>query len=182
MTKNLAKYIYKKMLNEPRNYQWRVVIDEGKGAVEIYFVLTLELKAHENVQDINAQVNKEDTLYFEDVVCFYDKENTKIVPENYLYAVPLDAEVGIERGYVDAFLKQLNIVASNGRSQLRKFFAEESQQEFSLNWNEENMKNTVRTMRKTKKYSKEILDFSTNEEQSLVDQFKEEQYDGMERV
>lgn len=182
MTNKLSDYIYQKMIDEPRNYQWRIVVDSHKAALEIYVAISLEVAPNQYVQDINAQVNAEGEIYFEEVVCFYDELNKKIIKDNYLHAVPLNPVEGIEAGYVDAFLKQLNIAISTARSQLRLFLEDDEEKEFSLKWNEENMENTVKTMMRTQNYSRDRLTFSIKEEASLVDQLKEEQYDGVERI
>lgn len=182
MAKNLSDYIYKKMIEEPRNYQWRIVVDSHKSAIEIYVAISLDVSPGQYVQDINAQVNESGELFFEEVVCFYDETNIKISKDNYLHAIPLNPVEGIEEGYVDAFLKQLNITISTARSQIKHFLADDSQTEFSINWNEENMRNTVETMKRTNNYSSERLTFLSKEEQSIVEQFKEDQYDGLERI
>ncbi len=182
MTEELAAYIHKKMIEESRTYQWHIVSDSHKGAVELYLAISVEVEPNQFVQDMNAQVNSSSEIYFEDVVCFYDQTNNKIVKENYLCAIPLDPVAGIEKGYVDAFLKQLNIIMTIANSQLRVFLKNEEEESFSLKWNEENMKNTVNTMERTNNYSRDRLIFSTAEEKSLVDKFKEEKYDGMERI
>lgn len=182
MDTDLSKYIYKAMLEKSRHYQWKIVIDSSKRALEIYFTVSLDIPPEQYVQDINARVNESEHLYFEDVVCFYDEVNNKIAPRNYLIAVPVNPKDGIEEGYVDAFIKQLNIVASRAVGQIREYLADESRSEFSLTWNEQNMENTVQTMRKTSNYSSNKLTLVTEEKESFVDQFKEDENVGMERV
>ena len=182
MAGELSTYLHQEMIKESRNYQWRIVSDSHKGAIEIYLTISIDVAPNQFVQDINAQVNLPGKIYFEEVVCFYDQTNNKIIKDNYLCAIPLDPVVGVEAGYVDAFLKQLNITFSTAKSQLRIFLESKEEKEFSLKWNEENMKNTVETMKQTNHYSRKQLIFSTIKEQSLVEQFKGEQYDGMERI
>lgn len=182
MVGELSTYLHQEMIKESRNYQWRIVSDSHKGAIELYLAMSVDVAPNQFVQDINAQVNLPGEIYFEEVVCFYDQTNNKIIKENYLCAIPLDPVVGVEAGYVDAFLKQLNITFSTAKSQLRLFLENEDEKEFILKWNEENMANTVTTMKRTNHYSREQLIFSTEKEQSLVDQLKEEKYDGMERI
>lgn len=182
MAGELSNYIHQEMIKESKNYQWRIVSDSHKGAIEIYLALSIDIEPNQFVQDINAQVNLPGEIYFEDVVCFYDQTDNKIIRDNYLVAIPLDPVVGVEAGYVDAFLKQLNITFSTAKSQLRNFLENDKEKEFVLNWNEENMRNTVKTMKRTNNYSRDRLIFSAVEEKSLVDQFKEEKYDGMERI
>ena len=182
MSAELSNYVYERMIEESQNYQWRIVSDSHKGAVELYLAITVEVKPENFVQDIMGQVNTEGVIHFEEVVCFYDRVNNKIVADNYLHAIPVDPIEGVEAGYVDAFLKQLNITISTAKSQLRLFLEDEKQKEFSLIWNEENMQHTVETMKRTGNYSRKNLLFSQEKEKSLVEQFKGEVYDGLERV
>lgn len=182
MVGELSNYIYDKMIQETRNYQWRVISDSHKGAIEIYLAIEVEVGANQFVQDVTGQVNAEGVIFFEEVVCFYDRTNNKIVKNNYLNAIPVDPAQGIEAGYVDAFLKQLNIRISTAKNELRSFLSEKEKKEFSLTWNEENMKNTVETMKRTNNYSQKKLIFSAMDEKSLVEKFKGESYDGLERI
>ena len=182
MAGELSTYLHQEMIKESRNYQWRIVSDSHKGAIEIYLAISIDVAPNQFVQDVNAQVNLPGEIIFEEVVCFYDQTNNKIIKENYLCAIPLDPVVGVEEGYVDAFIKQLNITFSTAKSQLRIFLESEEEKEFSLKWNKENMDNTVETMKQTNNYSRKQLIFSTAKERSLVDQFKGEKYDGMERI
>lgn len=183
MSEDLTKYVYEKMLEEARSYQWRMIYDSHKQALEIYFVVSLETENAKHVQDINGQVNRTELLQFEEVVCFYNQKENKIIPKNYLYDVPFDPKIGIEKGTVDAYLKQQHILISGIRSQLREFLLDERQKEFSLEWNEVYVANTIQTMINTNRYETERLFFtSEEEEESLVDQFKEDQHDGLERI
>lgn len=182
MEKDLTQYVQDKMLNEPKNYRWRLVLDSHKRALEIYFVISLELYNEQYLQDVNGRVNNNNLLQFEDVVCFYDEKNHRLTPENYLKAIPFDAIVGIDEGLVDAFLKQLNIVISGATSQLREFLMDNNENQFELQWNETNMQQTVSTLQNTSRYSKNKLTFTSNEDKSIVEQFKEDKNVGVERV
>lgn len=182
MSVDLGSYLYKNMLEKATYYQWKIIVDRSKRALEIYFTISLDIPDEQFVQDTNANVNESGQLNFEDVVCFYDEVNNKIVPQNYLVAIPLNINKGVEQGYVDAFIKQLNIIVSNANGQIREYLADESQKEFSLVWSEQNMENTIHTMQKTENYQTNILTVEFEEKMSLIDQFKEENNGGMERV
>ncbi|HLR92024.1 MAG TPA: DUF3013 family protein [Atopostipes sp.] len=182
MDMEIGDYIYNKMLDEATHYRWRIIVDRSKRALEIYFAITLEVSESLYLQDVNARVNDSGELIFEDVVCFYSETDPKIVPSNYLVAVPINPKEGVEKGYVDAFIKQLNIAASSAAGQIREFLKDDTRKEFSLLWNEQNMENTIETMKKTNKYSSEPLTFSTDEDESLIEKFKEDDNDGMERI
>lgn len=182
METDLTAYVYKKMLLEAKNYQWRIVFDSHKQALEIYFVVSLEAEEAKYVQDINGKVNRSELLQFENIACFYNEKENRIVPSNYLYAVPFNPEEGIDQGIVDAFLKQQHILVSGTRGQLREFLLDDQQKEFSMQWNASYAANTIDTMQKTNRYSVNKLTFNGEEDHSLVDQFKEEQHDGLERI
>lgn len=182
MSEDLTMYVYERMLDEARGYQWRMIYDSHKQALEIYFVVSLETENAKHVQDVNGQVNRTELLQFEEVACFYNQEENKIVPKNYLYAVPFDPKVGIEKGTVDAYLKQQHILISGVRSQLREFILDDRQKEFSLEWTEMYVADTIQTMIHTNHFKKDRLFFTREEEQSLVEQFKEDQHDGLERI
>lgn len=182
METNLTRYVYQKMLDNAKNYQWRIVQDSHKRALEVYFVISLEQDKTRYVQDINGQVNRGNLIQFEDVICIYDKDSHRIVPENYLYALPFDVEMGIEEGYVDALLKQLTILIVGAANRMREFLLDAKQEEFMLEWHDVNFKNTLETFKDTNHYSSNRLTFEKSDDQSLVDQFKEETYDGVERI
>ncbi len=182
MDLELSEYIYKKLLNEAKHYRWKIVLDSHKKAVEIYFVVHIDVEENQHVQDINATVNDSGKLYFEEVVCFYDETSTNIVPINYLKAIPLDPVIGIEKGFVDAFLKHLNILASDAISGLRLFLNDETRTEFSLTWDTQNMENTITTMKNTNHYSIDHIPFQTQEDESIIEKFKEDQNGGVERI
>lgn len=180
--KDLAKYVHEKMVRETKNYQWRIVLDSHKRALEIYFVISIETNDGQFVQDINGQVNDSGLLQFEEVVCFYDETNYRLIPKNYLKAIPFNPEIGIDQGLVDAFLKQLNIIIVGSFSKLREFLIDASQNEFELHWNEVNMQKTVETLKATNHYSTVKYTFTENNDKTIVEQFKEEQIDGVERI
>lgn len=182
MAGELSNYLYEKMIEESKNYNWRIVSDSHKGAIEIYLAIKIEINPNDYVQDITGQVNTNQEFYFENIVCFYDKRDNKIVKKNYLKAIPVHPVQGIEKGYVDSFLKQLNIRISTAKSQIRNFVHNKEEKEFYLTWNDENMKNTIKTMKETNHYSKEKLIFSKQEEKKLIEKFRGEDYDGLERI
>ena len=182
MERDLTQYVQNKMLEEAKNYRWRLILDSHKRALEIYFVITIELDNEHYVQDITGRVNDKQVIQFEDVVCFYDEENHRLLPENYLKAIPFQPEKGIEEGLVDAFLKQLNIIVASAFTQLRDFLIDASQNEFALQWNDTNLQQTIETLKNTNRYSTNTLTFTNDENQSMVDQFKGDDDVGVERV
>ena len=182
MKTDLTRYVYQKMIEDAHSYQWRIVYDSHKRALEVYFVISLESDSKHFVQDINGQVNRNNLIQLEEIICIYDEMENRIVPNNYLYAVPFNREEGIEEGLVDALLKQLNIVIAGAASQIRDFLLDANENEFELQWNEVNFKNTIETLKDTGNYARNRLTFEEQDKQSLVEQFKEDTYDGVERI
>lgn len=179
---DLTSYVYENMLEHAKNYQWRIVYDSYKRALEVYFVISFEQDTNQSVQDVNGQVNRSNLIQLEDVICFYDENNHRVVSKNYLYALPFNVEEGIEEGHVDALLKQLNIIIASAPSQMRDFLLDVNQDEFVLEWHEVNYKNTIATLKNTNHYAINRLTFEEQDNQSLVDQFKEGTHDGVERI
>lgn len=182
MERDLTQYVQSKMLQEAKNYRWQLILDSHKRALEIYFVITIELDNEHYVQDINGRVNDKHVIQFEDVVCFYDEDDHRLLPENYLKAIPFNPEKGIDEGLVDAFLKQLNIIIASAFSQLREFLIDGSQNEFNLQWNDTNLQQTIATLKNTNRYSINKLTFTSDKDQSIVEQFKGDDDVGVERV
>lgn len=183
MDRDLASYIGAYLREMYPLFKWRVVKNMKKHLVEVYFTFQVEVDETIRVQDVLGQVNDEGVIQFEDVVCFYDPRYSHVQPQNYLQAVPLNSEAGLEKGFVDAFLKQLNIVIIEGTSMLKEFIQHASSESFELHWNERNVKGTIQTMKSTGRYNEEKIYMDLNGEESLIKQLtKDEQYDGVERV
>ena len=68
MNDELLTYIYNRMIKDTQNYQWRIVSDSHKGAIELYLSINIDIEPTEYVQDIIGQVNTEGKIYFEEVV------------------------------------------------------------------------------------------------------------------
>ena len=140
-------------------------MDRSKRAIEIYFTISIDIPDEQFVQDANAKVNEAGQLNFEEVVCFYDEANNKIVPKLFS-SRPSKYKHRNRTRLLDAFIKQLNIIASNANGQIREYLTDETQSEFSLVWNEQNMENTIHTMKETKNYLTETLTIEFEEKAS----------------
>lgn len=183
MEKDLASYIDAQIKVMYPIFQWRVVKDTKKQLVEVYFTFTVEVDDTVQVQDTIGQTNDQGYIQFEDVVCFYDPAFSHIQPHNYLKAVSVDSEEGIEKGFVDAFLKQLNIVTTEGASELKDFITDLSAETFELEWSDRNLEGTVETMKATGRYEEEKIYMNLDEEETLIEQLtKDGQHDGVERI
>lgn len=75
---------------------------------------------------------------------------------DYLVAIPFDSKKGIEKGLIDAVIKQLRIVMTEGQSDLLDFATDPTIETFELNWNEADFKGTLETYRETGRYNTEL--------------------------
>lgn len=183
MEQDLASYIDSQIKVMYPIFQWRVVKDTKKQLVEVHFTFTVEVDDSVQVQDVLGQTNDQGYIQFEDVVCFYDPAFSHIQPQNYLEAVAFDSEEGLEKGYVDAFLKQLNIVTTEGSFKLKDFIEDLSAESFELQWSERNLQGTIETMKALGRYEDEKIYMNLDEEESLIEQLtKDGQHDGVERI
>lgn len=183
MGKDLASYIDSQIKEMRPVFQWRVVKDTKKRLVEIYFTFMVKVENSVQVQDMLGRTNDQGYIQFEDVLCFYDPAYSHIQPKNYLHAVSFDSYAGIEKGFVDALLKQLNIVTTSGISDLKEFVENVTAGEFELKWNNRNLEATIETMKAIKRYDEEKICMNLEEEESLIDQLtKDGQHDGVERI
>ena len=61
MSVDLSSYLYKNMLEKATYYQWKIIVDRSKRALEIYFTISLDIPDEQFVQDTNANVNEQDS-------------------------------------------------------------------------------------------------------------------------
>lgn len=178
----LVEYIAENLRELHPFFQWKSVENQSKNIVEVYITFREKVNEETQVQDIIGQNNTRGYIQFEDVICFYDPKISHIRPENYLKSFPFDYNQGIEKGFVEAVLKQLHIEATNGHGRLKEFVEDDTISEFSMEWSDENFEMTLQTLRDTKRYSDEKLHIELTSQESIIEQFMEGKHDGVERV
>lgn len=183
MEKDLAKYIAEELKILHPFYQWKVIKDTKKQLIEVKVTFNLEVDDSLQVQDVIGKNNESGYIQFEDSICFYDPAISHIQPKNYLKAISFNNQLGIDKGLVFSYLKQLNIVLSQGRTQLEEFVSDTTIGEFELKWRSNDLNQTIDTLKETNRYSEEKLVMNLKQTESIIDQFtKDGVYDGVERV
>jgi len=183
MKNDLATYIAEELKILHPFFQWKVVKDTKKQLIEVKVTFNLEVEDNVQVQDVIGRNNESGYIQFEDSICFYDPAISHIQPKNYLKAISFDNQLGIDEGLVFSYIKQLNVVLSQGRTTLEEFVSDTTIGEFELKWRSSNLIQMIDTLKETNRYSKEKLVMNLEQNESIIDQFtKDEVYDGVERI
>lgn len=183
MTESISNYIDAELKNVLPNFKWRLIKDSKKKLIELYISFHVDTDETVQVQDSMGQNNEPGSVQFEDIICFYDPAYSHVKPQNYLAAIAFDSRSGIEKGYVDAILRQINLTTKQGMIDLREFLSDDFAGEFKLKWNENNLKSLMQTMKDTNRYEEEKLEMVLDDEHSFFEKLKEDDGDdGVERV
>lgn len=182
-TRQLSEYIQQALTEMQPNFQWKVVQNSEQHIVEVFFTFKVDVDKDVQVQDSEGKLNEPGVIQFEDAIAFYDPAISHASPQHYLQAFEMNFRIGIEKGYVDAILKQLNIVATQGSAQLRDFAEDDTIGQFDLQWSERNFNGTLETMKATNRYDRTYLKFADEKEESFIDKIKkEDESDSVERI
>ncbi|WP_225744118.1 DUF3013 family protein [Marinilactibacillus sp. Marseille-P9653] len=183
MKSDLATYIDDELKSIYPVFQWKVVKNTKKRLIEVYITFNVKVDESLQVQDVTGRSNMPGSIQFEDVICFYDPAYAHIKPQNYLEAVIMNSHTGIEKGYVDACIKQLNIVAEAGITELEKFALDNVSGEFRLVWSDRDLEGAVQTLKSLDRYDEEKIQMKLDEEESFIDQIKKDEANGgVERI
>ncbi|MFC6465483.1 DUF3013 family protein [Marinilactibacillus sp. GCM10026970] len=183
MKSDLATYIDDELKSIYPVFQWKVVKNTKKRLVEVYITFNVKVDETLQVQDVTGRSNMPGSIQFEDVICFYDPAYAHVKPQNYLEAVIINSHVGIEKGYVDAIINQLNIVAEAGITELENFALDNVTGEFRLVWNDRDLEGAVQTLKSLDRYDKEKIQMKLDEEESFINQIKKDEANGgVERI
>lgn len=183
MTESISNYIDKELKNVLPNFKWRLIKNTKKKMIELYISFYVETKEEVQVQDSLGQNNEPGGVQFEDIICFYDPAYSHVKPQNYLAAIAFDSHTGLEKGFVDAILRQINLTTKQGMVDLKEFLSNDLAGEFELNWNDNHLNSLIQTMKDTNRYEDEKLEMVFDDEQSFFEKLKEDDSnDGVERV
>ncbi|MCC5894816.1 MAG: DUF3013 family protein [Alkalibacterium sp.] len=183
MTDSISNYIDSELKEVLPNFKWRLIKNSKKKLIELYISFNVETGEDIQVQDTLGQNNEPGNVQFEDVICLYDPAYSHVSPQNYLAAIAFDSNIGIEKGYLDAILRQINLTTKQGMVELREFLSDDFAGEFKLNWNENNLNSLIKTMKDTNRYEDERLKMVLDDEHSFFEKLKEDEgNDGVERV
>ena len=142
----IVTYLETSLKDQLPNVEWEVIWHKRQHMIEIAVVIYAESYDGLVTSDVNGTVNEPNLIQFEDSICFYDPQKSKVLPENYLKTIPFDSKIGIEKGFLDAVLKVLRIVVQEGQTQLIEFVKDPTIDTFELEWNEINLDNTIETL------------------------------------
>ncbi|MFO8069921.1 MAG: DUF3013 family protein [Alkalibacterium sp.] len=183
MTNDLSGYIDNTLKEMLPNFKWKIVKESKKNLIELYITFHVKSEESVQVQDILGKNNEPGLVQFEDVLCFYDPAYAHVKPQNYLASFSMNSHLGIEKGYVDAILRQLNYTTKKGKVELTEFLSDDFADSFSLSWSESNLTNMIQTLKETGRYSKEKVPIAIDDEKSFLEKLKkDEANDGVERV
>ncbi|PRY84138.1 DUF3013 family protein [Alkalibacterium olivapovliticus] len=183
MTESISNYIDSELKTVLPNFKWRMIKNSKKKLIELYISIYVETNEDIQVQDTLGQNNEPGSVQFEDVICLYDPAYSHVKPQNYLAAIPFDSHVGLEKGYVDALLRQINLTTKQGMVDLKEFLEDDFAGQFKLNWNENNLNSLIKTLKDTNRYENEKLKMVLEDEHSFFEKLKEDDsHDGVERV
>ncbi|WP_034550214.1 DUF3013 family protein [Carnobacterium funditum] len=160
MTKHdMIDYLESTMSEANLDFDWSIEWKKRQNVIEVTFTLYAETEPELVIQDIEGTVNTENIIQFEDVVCFYNPEKSKIILDDYLAAFPFDFKKGIEKGFIDAFVKMLRIVVTEGQSDLLDFATDSTIETFEIEWNQVNFEQTIQTFKDTNRYNLERVEY-----------------------
>lgn len=159
MNKDMIDYLVASLEESEASFDWEVNWNKKQHAIELFVTIYAETINDAVISDVEGTVNEEEGIQFEDVICFYDPEKSKILLDNYLHAFPFSIKKGIEQGFLDAVIKVLRIVVGEGQTNLVEFAQNPEIEEFEMNWKEENFKQTIETLKATDRYETKLFPY-----------------------
>ena len=157
--KDMIDYLDNTLSEANLEFDWSIEWKKRQHVIEVTFTLYAETTPELVIQDVEGTVNTENIIQFEDAVCFYNPEKSKIIVDDYLAAFPFDLKKGIEKGFIDALVKMLRIVATEGQSDLLDFATDSTIETFEMEWNQANFEQTIQTLKDTSRYDTEKVEY-----------------------
>ena len=152
---DMIDYLDETMSEADLEFDWSIEWKKRQHVIEVTFTIYAQTDSGLVIQDVEGTVNTENMIQFEDVICFYSSEKSKIIVDDYLAAIPFDFKLGIEKGMIDAFVKLLRIVVTEGQSDLLDFATDSAIETFEMEWNQVNFQQTIQTLKETNRYNTE---------------------------
>lgn len=159
MNKDIIDYLKESLEKNEPFFDWELNWNRRQHVIELFVTIYAEMETEAVIQDTEGTINREEGIQFEDVICFYDPEKSKIMTDDYLHAFPFSIKKGLEKGYLDAVLKVLRIVVGEGQTNLEEFVKDPAIETFELVWNEENFHQTVQTLKDTNRYDTTLVPY-----------------------
>lgn len=174
-TTEFYQYFHQKMEESQANFYWELSYDESQKVYECFFMLESDLPESSSykLMDTTGRVNTSQKLLLADRVAFYDSGISFIDPGFYLKSFKIDEEKGVEKGFLQAFIKYLHQLVNDHRLDLDDFLAQERQVEeerFVFIWQDNRFNQTVDTLKDTGRYNFDRVTFEPleKEEKSFI--------------
>lgn len=159
MNKDIIDYLQESLEQKEPFFDWELNWNKRQHVIELFITIYTEMESEVVIQDTEGTVNKEEGIQFEDAICFYDPDKSKIVTDDYLHAFPFSIKKGLEKGYLDAVIKVLRIVVGEGQTNLEEFVRNPEVETFELVWNEGNFNQTIETLKDTNRYDTTLVSY-----------------------
>lgn len=147
-----------------KDFNWQVSFKSNLNIYEITFDMALpQVTLSYKLKDNDSNFSTGTPQVLRDRICFYDESVSYFDSSDYLLAIAVDFEKGIEAGFIEVLLKQLNILANTGENQLIEFMQVDTTSHFELEWPKDSFEETLDTYKATGRYDNEIIPFVRNE-------------------
>lgn len=138
-------------------YQWKVEWNKKQQIVELYFLGEFVKPNNLILSDDSGNVSTGNQLLFEQLICFYDDKKSAFDPESYLEAFPNNHAEGFEVGYIQAILKQVNLVLAQQRSDIEEFINNPQIDEFEGKWQGIKLDQTIQSLKDIGRYDSRLV-------------------------
>lgn len=161
-------YFCKRMKENHANFYWDISYNEEQEIYECFFMLESEIPgdASYKLMDSIGRVNTSERLLLADRVAFYDPQRSFIDPNFYLKAFKIDKEEGLEKGFIEAFIKYLHQLVHEHRVDLDHFLKQDkigADERFIFTWQDDNFNQIIKTLKDTQRYDFEKITFDLKE-------------------
>lgn len=113
--------------------------DKKSHSFVVDLVFYIENKAGQQMEDADGILSDEPIIAFSDAILIYDgkKGLAGYDADDFLACLAFDGKEGWSLAYGKAFLTYLQIIMDNGTRDLLKFFADDEDEVFELEWSDE---------------------------------------------
>lgn len=161
-------YFYKMMKESQANFYWDITYNQEQGIYECFFMLESKIPgdASYKLMDSTGRVNTSERLLLADRVAFYDTQTSFIDQNFYLKTFEINKDEGVEKGFIEAFIKYLHQLVNEHRVDLDYFLKQDKivpEERFTFTWQDDNFKQTIKTLKDTQRYDFKKITFDLKE-------------------
>lgn len=150
----MAKYGFLDVLQDELEkrftYNFEMNWDKRNFAVEVSFLLEVENTAGVALTDVEG-VESAENIEYEDTVIFYNPTKSHFDEEDYLAAIPY-TDKGFSAEFLAYFAEFLQDIVDQGLDDLMDFLADETAEEFTVNWQVEKFARGLSELTETEFY------------------------------